>query len=451
MNKTDLIIIGSGPGGYRTAEYAAHKGLEVVIVEADEVGGTCLNYGCIPTKTLCHHAKMVDMVKEAAESGIQVGDNVNIDYSKIFARKNEVIGQLRQGVEALLSHPKIHLVRGYGELVASNQVKVGEELYQADHIIIATGSQSKQLPTISHDIPHVIDSTGLLNLTEIPKRLCIVGAGVIGMEFASIFNSFGTEVTVIEFLKECLPALDSELTKRLRKQLEKKGINFIMQTAVEGVTQTDDGLMVSYQKKGKADTLVTDYVLVAAGRKPNVENIGLETLGIAYNLKTGIETNEYFQTNVPNVYAIGDVNGKSMLAHSASFQGLSVINHILRIDEKINFDVIPAAVFTHPEIAAVGKTEDLCKSEGIEYKSLKANFRSNGRALAYNEAEGMAKILIDADRKMIGCTIYGPVASELIQEVSSLMSIGATIDQLRLAVHGHPTFGELINEMLWNQ
>ena len=401
MNKADLIIIGAGPGGYRAAEYAAKQGLKVVIFEAGEVGGTCLNVGCIPTKTYVHSATFA----EARE------------------RMAQVVPQLRQGVEGILSHPNITLVREKARFVDSHTV--GD--YSADNIIIATGSETKWLPIegVKTD-SRVVDSTGLLNLDTLPKRLCIIGAGVIGMEFASVFNRFGSEVTVIEYLKECLPALDSDIAKRLRKVLEKRGITYKMKTAVENVADLD-----------------ADVILMATGRKPRVQ-ADFANAGIEYDERQGVKVNEHFETNVKGIYAIGDCNARQMLAHAAEMQAVHVVNQILGKPDGICFDIMPAAIFTEPEAACVGPTEDQLKEQGIAYECRKSFWRANGKALAMGETEGMLKLFVSPDGQILGCHAFGAHAADIIQEVSVLMCKHTTITELADMVHIHPTLSEIL-------
>ena len=401
MNKTDLIIIGAGPGGYRAAEYAAKQGLKIAIFEGSEVGGTCLNVGCIPTKTYVHSASF----DEARE------------------RMATVVTQLRQGVEGILSHPNITLVREKGVFVDAHTV--GD--YTADNIIIATGSETKWLPIKGVDDPRVVDSTGLLQLETLPKRLTIIGAGVIGMEFASVFNRFGSEVTVIEYLKECLPALDSDIAKRLRKYLEKQGITFKMKTAVEDIADID-----------------ADVVLMATGRKPRVQ-ADFANAGIEYDERKGVAVDENFKTAVNGIYAIGDVNGKQMLAHAAEMQAVHAVNHILNKEDAIRFDIMPAAIFTTPEAACVGLTEDQLKEQGYAYECRKAFHRANGKALTMNETEGMLKLFSEPEAgRILGCHVFGAHSADMVQEVSVLMCRDTTVSQLRDMVHIHPTVNELL-------
>ena len=419
--QTDLLIIGAGPGGYRAAEYAAKQGLKVVIAEEGEVGGTCLNVGCIPTKTYVHAATFA----EARE------------------RMATVIPQLRSGVEGILSHPNITLLRGRASFVSSSECSICGDVVAAKNIIIATGSETKWLPIKGVDDPRVVDSTALLQLETLPKKLCIIGAGVIGMEFASVFNRFGSEVTVIEYLKECLPALDSDIAKRLRKTLEKQGVTFKMKTAVENVADLD-----------------ADVILMATGRKPRTAGFGLETLGVTLEKNGAIPVDDHFQLPLlleraggeAGLYAIGDANGRQMLAHAAEMQAVHAVNHILGKTDAIRFDIMPAAIFTEPEAACVGPTEDQLKEQGIPYECHKAFWRANGKALAMGETEGMLKLFITppsqggdgGESRILGCHAFGAHAADIVQEVSVLMCRDTTVAQLRDMVHIHPTLGEIL-------
>ena len=415
MFQTDLIIIGAGPGGYRAAEYAAKQGLKVTIFEDNHVGGTCLNVGCIPTKTYVHSAT----------------------FTEARTRLSEVVPQLRQGVEGILSHPNITLVREKGAFVDAHTV--GD--YTAPNIIIATGSETKWLPIEGvKDNPRVVDSTGLLNLDTLPKRLCIIGAGVIGMEFASVFHRFGAEVTVIEFLKECLPALDSDIAKRLRKQMEKEGINFNMQC---GVKQIADGEVFFENKKGQMESVEADIILMATGRKPRVQ-ADFANACIEYDERQGVMVNEHFETYVKGIYAIGDVNGKQMLAHAAEMQAIHAVNQILRKQDNIRFDIMPAAIFTEPEAACVGPTEDQLKASGVPYVCKKSFWRANGKALAMGETEGLLKLFASPEGEILGAHAYGAHAADIVQEVSVLMCKHTSLEELADMIHIHPTLSEIL-------
>lgn len=439
-NSFDIIIIGGGPGGYKTATYAASKGLTVLVVEKAELGGTCLNCGCIPTKTYARNAEIIQTLKETDVYGLDEL-SFSFNFKTAYERKNNVIDALRNGISTLLSAPGITVVKGEAVLKSASSVSVNGEEYSAKNIIIATGSESKTLPIAGLDADMICDSIWLLSTDTLPKRICIVGAGVIGMEFASILNSFGCEVSVVEFLKECLPALDGDIAKRLRKCLEKRGVAFYMQSGLKSAAKGK----VVFEKKGKETELETEKVLLAVGRKPNVEGLGLDEVGIAYD-KKGITVTDMMQTSVSGVYAIGDVNGRQMLAHAAEMQGKRAVNSILGLQDDIRFDIMPAAIFTNPEAACVGKTEELLKAEGMEYICQKHYYRANGKALAMNETEGMLKLLADKNGLIIGCHVYGAHAADLVQEVSVLMCRNTTLQQLHDMTHIHPTLSEIIVE-----
>ena len=479
--QSDLIIIGAGPGGYRAAGHAAQHGLKVVIFESAKVGGTCLNEGCIPTKSFARNAEIVLTLKEASLFGL---DNLSYDFcfQQVIDRKNEVLTQLRSGIDTLLSHPNITLVRGEARFVDAHTVAccpacsdtitsdlvcgdaiatpgsacgdgitTTEQQYTAPAIIVATGSVSKSLRLQEPATRPVLDSADLLNIDHLPKSLCIIGAGVIGMEFASIFSAFGTEVTVVEFLKECLPALDSDIAKRLRKVLEKRGVVFNLQCGVTAITP--DGVTFT-NKKGKEETVQAEEVLMAVGRAPRVFD-HFQNAGFEYDARTGIKVDDNFETTVKGIFAIGDVNSRMMLAHAAEMQGLRVVDYILSQRNGKNashlspltsyLEVMPAAIFTNPEAACVGMTEDQLKAEGVEYECRKAFHRANGKALAMNETEGMLKLLSEPGAgRIIGCHAFGAHSADLIQEVSALMCRQTTVAQLRLMIHIHPTLSEIL-------
>jgi len=404
---TDLIIMGAGPGGYHAAERAARNGLKVVVFEQENVGGTCLNVGCIPTKTYVHSAT----------------------FQEAVVRQREVVEQLRMGVKTILSHPNITLIRTRATFVDAHTVQGGDRMFTAPHVIIATGSSSKLLPLEGADHPRVVDSTGLLRLEQLPAKLCIIGAGVIGMEFACLFQRFGSKVTVIEYLKECLPMLDADIAKRLRKLLEKRGIEFRMKTAVQSLNDID-----------------ADVILMATGRKPNVQ-ADFQNAGFAYDERNGISVDDCYQTTVPGVYAIGDVNGRQMLAHAAEMQARIVVDKILGISSASTPSCVPvpAAIFTHPEAACVGPDEDQLKAAGTPYECRKAFYRANGKALAMGQTEGMLKLFSEPGAgPILGCHAYGAHSAFLVQEASVLISMGVTVQQLRQMVHIHPTLSEIL-------
>ncbi len=448
MNTCDLIIIGAGPGGYETAVKAASAGLKTVLIEQDKLGGTCLNCGCIPTKCFCKNAETIDQLKEADSLGIQGLAYTGIDMHKIVERKNSVVSTLVSGIESLMRAPGLTLVEGKASFVDSKIVKVEHkdatsEEFNAPNIIITTGSVTKTLPIPGNDLPKVLTSTEILNLTEIPTRLTIIGGGVIGMEFASIFNSFGSEVTVIEFCKEILPNFDADIAKRLKTSLKGKGINILTSAAVCSIEDKGNCYEVGYKFKDSTNVVEADIVLMAVGRAANTNSLNLNDIGIEID-KRGIVTDADFRTNVSGIYAVGDINGKCQLAHAASFQGQHVLNVILGNSDNINLDIIPAAVFTNPEAAMVGLTAEYCKNNGITAKAHKAFFRANGKALAMNETDGLVKILTDETDRIIGCHLFGPHAADLVQEIAALMNKQATLSDLRDIIHAHPTLGEVI-------
>ena len=427
--KTDIIIIGSGPGGYRAAGYALQQGKQVVIIEKAEAGGTCLNSGCIPTKCLAHDA-------EANAS----------DFPAAAERKRNVMNQLRQGIEQLLSAPGITLVRGEATFKDARTVTVDGIDYEADDIIIATGSSSKMPPVEGIDNPRVITSTEALNFQTLPAEIVIIGAGVIGMEFASILSRFGAKVSVIEYLKECLPVIDKDIAKRVRKQIEKlQGVTFYMDSAVKAIN--DNEVVFVSNKNGKETRLECPAcpVLIASGRKPNIDGLNLEAAGVEYSPK-GITVNDNMLTSVPHIYAIGDVTGRQMLAHAATFMGFRAVNAIVGKADKIRFDIMPSAIFTYPEAAAVGLTEDQCKQQGIECRALKGYYRANGKALAIDEPEGMVKLVAGADGRILGCTSYGAHSADIVQEVTAYMNCNATVADIADSVHIHPTLSEILQD-----
>ncbi|MCI6182479.1 MAG: dihydrolipoyl dehydrogenase [Prevotella sp.] len=427
--KTDLLIIGSGPGGYRAAGYAARNGLSVVVAERDQAGGTCLNAGCIPTKCLAHDAS-------AAPS----------DFVSAMERKALVTQQLRTGVEQLLSVPGIALVKGQAAFTDEHTVTIGDTTVEADNIIIATGSESRMPPITGIDNPRVITSTEALQLQSLPETMVIVGAGVIGMEFASILARFGSKVTVIEYLKECLPMFDKDIAKRLRKAIEKQGVTFFMDSAVSEIT--DEEVIFKSNKTGAETRLpcAGAPVLIATGRKPSVEGLNLEAAVVDYDTK-GIKTDDCLRTSQPHIYAIGDVTGKQMLAHAATAMGFRAVNTILGKSDKIRLDIMPSAVFTYPEAATVGLSEDACKQLGKPCKCLKGYYRANGKALAIAEPEGMVKITADTDGTILGCTAYGAHSADMVQEIAALMNCNATTDDLASIIHIHPTLSEILQDM----
>ena len=416
------------------AAEAAHHGKKVVIVERDQLGGTCLNRGCIPTKALCRNAEVINTVREAVQFGVTTGE-VSVDYSIAFARKEEVVKQLRDGVAMLMGGENITVVNGEASFVDAKTITVGDEQYTAPAIVIATGSIPRGLPIEGADL--AMTSDDILAMQELPKSLCIVGGGVIGMEFAGVFSSFGVEVTVVEFMKEILPPFDKDIV------MSKRGVNILTQAAVNGIKKTDDGLEITFDHKGKAKSIVAEKVLMSVGRQA-VLPAGLEAAGIETS-RRGIEVDDNMMTNVEGIYAIGDVNGRCMLAHAASAQGSVALAHILGEKSRIKLDIVPSAVFTTPELAMVGLTEQQCEDQGIEVVTAKSFFRSNGKAVAMGETDGMVKLIVSSeDLTIVGCHICGPHAADLIQEAVTAMNANMPVTRMAAAIHGHPTLSEVV-------
>ncbi len=407
-----IIIIGAGPGGYETAAEAAARGIEVVLISEGPLGGTCLNEGCIPTKALC-----------AMDAPDQ-------------ERKRAVITQLQGGIAQLMRNKLITLVEGRARLCGGRSVEVGGTVYEGDAVIIATGSISASLPIPGAD--QAIDSAAMLELQEVPERLCVIGGGVIGLEFASIYRKFGSEVTVLEFCPNVLPRFDVDLAKRLKASLAKRGI--VIETGAR-VAAIDEG-KVLWSKNEKEFETEADCILMAVGRRPNLQSLNLDEAGIEYTPR-GIVVDKNMQTSVPGVYAVGDITGGMMLAHVASAQGRRALNHICGEADGIDFSVVPAAVFTVPEAACVGKTEEEC--EGIETVIGKANYRANGKAVASGEADGICKVIADkASGRILGVHILGAHAADIIHEAAVLIALGATVQQARDIIHAHPTVSEVL-------
>ena len=454
-----IVIIGAGPGGYETAIEAARKGAEVTVISDGPLGGTCLNEGCIPTKALCRSAEIVEDLRAAGDFGIDA-DFRAFDLGKAVARKEQVIEQLRSGIAFLFDKNHVRFISGKASFKDANTVaaKAADgtvEEVPADYVIIAAGSHSASLPIPGAKLPGVMTSKEILELQEVPSKLCVIGAGVIGLEFASVFRSFGSEVSVAEFCPDILPRFDTDLAKRLKQALSKRGISIETSAAVQSISAEGDGLKVSYNKKDKPFEIVADKVLMAVGRRPNVDTLNLAEVGVEFTPK-GIVTDPEFRTSVPNIFAVGDVNGGIMLAHEATFEGYHALNVILAENgmrerraggklDSIRFDIVPAAVFTNPEVATVGLTEDDCKAKGLAVKCLKSFFRANGKAVSMGQTEGFCKLIVSSeDGRILGCHMFGAHSSDIIQEITALMNRNAGLDALEDIIHAHPTLGEVI-------
>lgn len=426
----DIIIIGAGPGGYELALQAAKSNLKVLLLEKNRLGGVCLQAGCIPTKTLY---KTAEVIRESAKFQDLGLDNVSFDlnYAKVLKRKQEVIKSLEEGIKFSLAKAGVEVIYGEAKLLNNHQVSVNGEVYQGQNIIIATGSSAVMIPGFSQ----ALDAQALLDRQEIPQSIAIIGGGVIGVEMAGIMNAFGAKVTVVEFMDRLIPLADKEISKRLQAYLKSEGITFYLNSKAKSYNNKE----LIIESKGSDLVIPADEVLVSVGRKPNVLNLGLEDLGINFSPK-GIEVNKNYQTNIPNIFAIGDVNAKMMLAHVATYQGYHVLNHILGKESNIRFDLIPNCVFSFPEVAWVGLTEE--ELEGETYTVHKSLYRANGKAHALNAIEGFVKIIVQ-EGLIIAIHIIGIQATTLIQEMSSLMNLGVTVAKFQEIIHAHPTLNEI--------
>ncbi|MGB4026824.1 MAG: dihydrolipoyl dehydrogenase [Acetomicrobium sp.] len=452
MANSDLIIIGSGPGGYVAAIRAAQLGAKVTIVEKEKIGGTCLNYGCIPTKALCQSASSVLLAKRMEEFGVIVGEP-RVDMSKVHAWKQRAVDELTGGVEKLLKGYKVNVLHGEAKLIHKNKILVSmpdgksSEL-ESKYILIATGSKETIPDVPGMDLEGVVTSKELLGFEGLPERLLIYGGGYIAMEFASIYNALGSKVTVMVRSK-VLRLMDGEISKRMNVFLRRKGVTLYEGTLLDRIEEGQDGLVIHASGKTGEVVLGADMVLVATGNTPNVEGLGCEDVGIKTGEK-GIVADELYRTSTEGIYAIGDVLGPPYLAHVASAEGRAAAEAMFGKPTKVNYDVIPAAVFTIPEVGTVGKTEEELQSEGIPYRVGKFLFGGNGKAVAMGEEEGLVKVLAYEDGKLAGVHIIGPHASDLIHEAAIAMHAGVTAEEMDSCIHAHPTLAEVFHEAVMN-
>jgi dihydrolipoamide dehydrogenase len=439
----DLVIIGAGPGGFDTALHAKELGLDVTLIEKHKVGGTCLNYGCIPTKALYHNAKHIKDLKSIDEFGINI-DQVSIDNDVIKTRKESIVSNQINNIRTSLKKAGVELIEGVGNIVSPNIVSVNGIEIETKNIVIATGSVPSKIQFDGDDFDIVHTSKDILSLEEWPKEMTIVGAGVIGCEMAGIFNQLGSNVTVIEYMDEILPPLDKDIKKRARNLYKRQGITMYTKAAFKKVIKKEDGYLAVFEQKGKEILIPTDYVLLSTGRIPNFGGIDLAQLGIDYT-KKGILVNEHKQTSIPNIYAIGDVNGELMLAHKATYDGIKVVHHILNHEANIHFEEVPSVVFTFPEIATVGKTEDQMTGD---YRTNKYLFKTNAKAECLNETDGFVKLIVDDNDRLVGAHIIGAHASDLIHEATSLIYNKMNINECKNIIHAHPTISEALSECI---
>ena len=450
MADFDLIVIGAGPGGYVCAIRAAQLGLKVACVEGrDTLGGTCLNVGCIPSKAMLHATHMLHEAEtNFARMGL-VAAAPSVDWAKMQAYKAEVVTGNTKGIEFLFKKNKVTWLKGWATIPAPGQVRVGDETHGAKSIVIATGSEPASLPGVPVDETTIVTSTGALALPKIPKSLVVIGAGVIGLELGSVYARLGAQVTVIEYLDAITPGMDGEVQKTLQKILARQGLKFVLGAAVQDAEVTKTGATVRYRlRKDDSDHRIeAETVLVATGRKPFTTGLGLEALGVAMGPRGTIATDAHFATNIPGLYAIGDAIAGPMLAHKAEDEGMAAAEILAGRAGHVNYDVIPGVIYTTPEVASVGKTEESLKEEGRAYKAGKFPFMGNARAKAVFQGDGFVKILADAETdRILGAHIIGPAAGDLIHEVCVAMEFGAAAQDLALTCHAHPTFSEAVRE-----
>ncbi|MEX0368375.1 MAG: dihydrolipoyl dehydrogenase [Ruegeria sp.] len=450
MSQYDVIVIGAGPGGYVCAIRCAQLGLKTAVVEGREtLGGTCLNVGCIPSKALLHASHSLHEAQHNfAKMGLK-GKSPSVDWKQMLAYKEDVIDGNTKGIEFLFKKNKIDWLKGWGSIPEAGKVKVGDEVHEARNIIIASGSEPSSLPGVEVDEKVVVTSTGALELGKIPKKMVVIGAGVIGLELGSVYQRLGTEVTVIEFLNVVTPGMDGEVQKTFQRILKKQGLKFIMGAAVQKTDATKTKAKVTYKlrKDDSEHVLDADVVLVATGRRPYTEGLGLDALGIETTKGGQIKVGKDWQTNVPGIYAIGDAIEGPMLAHKAEDEGMAAAEQVAGKHGHVNYGVIPGVIYTAPEVANVGETEETLKEQGRAYKVGKFMFMGNGRAKANFASDGFVKILADKETdRILGAHIIGPAAGELIHEVCVAMEFGAAAEDLALTCHAHPTYSEAVRE-----
>ncbi|WP_299499772.1 dihydrolipoyl dehydrogenase [uncultured Roseobacter sp.] len=450
MANYDVIIIGSGPGGYVCAIRCAQLGLKVACVEGREtLGGTCLNVGCIPSKALLHASHMLHEAEHNfAAMGLK-GKSPSVDWKQMLSYKEKTIGQNTSGIEFLFKKNKVDWLKGWGSIPEAGKVQVGDEVHEAKNIIIASGSEPSSLPGVEIDEKVVVTSTGALELGKVPKKMIVIGAGVIGLELGSVYARLGSEVTVVEFLDAVTPGMDAEIQKVFQRTLKKQGLSFVMGAAVQKTEATKTKAKVTYKlRKDESEHVIdADVVLVATGRKPYTDGLGLEGLGVTMTKRGQIAVNAKWETNVPGIYAIGDVIEGPMLAHKAEDEGMAAAEQVAGKQGHVNYGVIPGVIYTHPEVANVGATEEMLKEEGRAYKVGKFSFMGNGRAKANFAGDGFVKILADkTSDRILGAHIIGPAAGDLIHEICVAMEFGASAEDLAMTCHAHPTYSEAVRE-----
>ncbi len=454
-NQYDVVVIGGGPGGYVAAIRAAQLGLKTACVEMREtLGGTCLNVGCIPSKALLHASERYEEAHHGlADLGVKTGP-VKLDLKAMMGHKDKVVGDNVKGIEFLFKKNKVDWIKGHGALKSGTEVEITKgvdkgKVVQAKNIIIATGSESTPIPGVEVDEKQIVTSTGALELGKVPKKLVVIGGGVIGLELGSVWARLGSEVQVIEFLDRILPGMDNEVSKNFQRILKKQGLDFKLKSKVTSAKKAKSGVTLTVEPAagGDAEEIKADIVLLSVGRRPYTDGLGLEALGIETDPRGVIQVDAHYRTAVPTVYAIGDCIPGAMLAHKAEDEGVVVAEIIAGQKPHINYDAIPNIVYTWPEVASVGKTEEELKEAGIAYKSGKFPFTANGRARAMAATDGFVKILADAvTDKVLGCHIVGPEAGGLIHEIVTIMEFGGSAEDVARTCHGHPTLNEVVKE-----
>ena len=451
--KFQAVVIGGGPGGYVCAIRLSQLGLKTACIESrGSLGGTCLNVGCIPSKSLLNLSEEFHKVKGLANKGIEVG-GVKLNLDKMMKSKDKAVTVLTKGVEFLFKKNKVTYFKGYGSFKSQNEILIKdnenkETIIQSEKTIIATGSVATSLPGIEIDEQKIVSSTGALKLEKVPNKMVVVGGGYIGLEMGSVWSRLGAEVEVVEFLDHITPGMDKEISSEFMKILKKQGIKFNMQNKVETIKKNKSGVVVStVDKEGNKNNFESDVVLISVGRKANTEGLNLETIGVELDDRKRIKTDKSFKTNLENIYAIGDVISGPMLAHKAEDEGIAVAENIAGQSGHVNYDTIPGVVYTTPEVAAIGKTEEQLKDSKMKYKVGKFSFMANSRAKAIDDAEGFVKILADEKTdKVLGAHIIGPHAGELIAEIGVAMEFGASSEDIARTCHAHPTFSEAVKE-----
>lgn len=447
--EVDTLVVGAGPGGYVAAIRAAQLGQKVTIVDKGPLGGTCLNVGCIPSKALIQAGHLVENARGNEEMGITT-ENVNVDFEKVQTWKDGIVKRLTSGVESLLKGNKVDIVKGEVYFIDQNSVRVidgdNSQTYKFNNCIIATGSTPIEIPSFPFS-ERVLDSTGALNLKEIPKSMVVIGGGYIGTELSGAYANFGTKITIIEGEKEILNTFDKSMTAVVKRRLKKKNVDIVTNAMAKSVEEKDDGVVVTYEVNGEEKTVEADYVLVTVGRRPNTKDIGLEQIGVEMDERGLIKIDKQCRTNIPNIYAIGDIVAGPPLAHKASYEGKVAAEAISGKKSEIDYIGMPAVVFSDPEMASVGYTEQEAKEAGIEVKVAKFPFAANGRALSLNETDGSLKLITrKEDGLVIGGQIVGPNASDLVAEIGLAIEAGMTAEDIALTVHAHPTLSEITME-----